>query len=179
VDETTFSANATTGNGTLANYGSASVRATTFYTNTAFRGAGIYSEEFTTLWVSNSTFAYGTATEGGGIHNRGAMTVTNSTFAYNNANFGRAIQTWNGTMSLYNNILAYNTGNNEACYGDGLVASVNNLITDGSCSTPLTDDPLSRRWAATAGQPDLCTDLLPSHHAGVPAPPAAKRLARG
>lgn len=139
--------------GAIANQGELVVQNSTFFSNTAYsygggRGAAIYNTA--TLTVSNSTFSNNmaggpyAASYSGGIANSGIAWVYNSTFTRNSApslgGYGSA--TTNQLLSpyhLYNTIIAHTIGGRD-CVAD-LLTNRNNLVTDGSCSAPLTGDP--------------------------------------
>ncbi len=156
VLNTTFSGNST-GEGALASFGNATVDSSTFENNTMTGGGGaIYNELNTTLDVTNSTFAYNTADQGGAIHARGVTTISNSTFAYNSATYlGNAVHAWKGSLLLYNNIMTSNSGGAarecEDSESAAATVSVNNLIDDGSCGASLTSDPLLGPLADNGG----------------------------
>jgi len=160
INNSTFYSNTAVDGGGIHNAsGTVTVTSSTFYSNTAVRGAALYANGNTDAFIENSTFAYGNATEGGGIHNRGALTVTYSTFAENIATgVGDAIHTWNGTMSLYATIMS-NSNGEEDCEPGTLIASVETMITDGSCSATYAVDPLLSPLGNYGG--DTLTFALP------------------
>ena len=63
--------------------------------------------------MTNSTIALNSAPLGGGIYNTGTLTLINDTVAYNNATSsggGAGLDAASGTATLFNSIVAQNTG---------------------------------------------------------------------
>jgi CSLREA domain-containing protein len=95
-------------------------------------GGGIYNDG--ALTVTNSTISGNTASSGGngggGILNDGALTVTNSTISGNSAGSGGGISHLGSAVAtLYNTIVASNTGGN--CAGT-ISSNGGNNIDDGT-----------------------------------------------
>lgn len=94
--------------------------------------------------IVNSTISLNTGHWAGAVQNEGAMTIVNSTFGENGSDSGGNLVN-HGALSLRNSIIA-NSQKGAECESSGaLVANVNNLIEDGSCSGGavgfLTGDP--------------------------------------
>jgi hypothetical protein len=174
VDQSSFFDNHT-GNGTIYNSGAASatITASSFYTNTATRGGALFNAANGSVVIANTTMAYNQASEGGGIHNRGVITATHNTFAYNSASFGSAIQTWEGSMALFNNLMSNNSGATADCLNQGtLTASSGNLIEDGTCDAAVSGDAALKNLGDYGGD-TLSVALLPTSPAIDQAAPAA------
>jgi peptidyl-Lys metalloendopeptidase len=99
------------------------------------------------LNIENNTFyANQAANLGGAIANSGTAVMKNNTFSDNQAVSGGASLYFSapGSTTLYNNILANNTGGGEcASFGTVFTTAGNNLVEDGSAACPatLTVDP--------------------------------------
>ncbi len=149
-------------------------------TGCGWDGGAIRSESASTLTVTNSTFTGNKARNGSAILTKGTTVIANSTFTGNQtfngagavatagspstllanntfsgntapAEYSTDVYNWGGTstINMKNNILANAiTGSN--CIGP-LVANVNNLIQDGTCSAALSGDPKLDALASNGG----------------------------
>jgi len=96
--------------GGIENYGTLTVTNSTFDYDSAGDGGGGGIFNLGTLTVTNSTIANNSADDrGGGIYNGNILTVTNSTIANNSANRGGGIYSDYGTLMAVNDTIAYNT----------------------------------------------------------------------
>ena len=104
--------------------GSATVVNSTFTGNEGTSGGGIATGLDTITSITSSTLTENKATStsgsGGGLRNRGTMTVVNSTLVENTAlQWGGGICN-DGTLTLYNSTLSGNAGNTGGYEGHGL-----------------------------------------------------------
>jgi methionine-rich copper-binding protein CopC len=109
VTNSTLSGNSGFQGGAIDNQGTLTLANSTLQGNTAdYLGGGLSNEG--TLTVSNSTFSGNSCPLGGGIANSGTATITNCTLSGNSAplGFGGGIDTFLGTLSLQNTIVAGN-----------------------------------------------------------------------
>lgn len=124
---------------------------------------GIYSSG--SLTIENSTISGNTATSGnvGGLASVGSLTMTNSTiFGNTAAGDTGGLRQQGGTASLYNTIIAYNSGLDcSLTDGGALLANVHNLVEDGTCSPYLSGDPRLGPLADNGGG-TLTHALLPN-----------------
>jgi hypothetical protein len=107
-----------------ANAGNVEVNYSTFSGNEGSSGGGMATESGTTTTINNSTLTGNHATDtygsGGGLRNRGTMTVVNSTLVENTApQWGGGICN-DGTLTLYNSTLSGNAGHTGGYEGHGL-----------------------------------------------------------
>ena len=140
----TVSGNAGRNGGGIYIYsGTTTLNDCTIVENTAnVSGGGIYNHgnSGTTLIATNCTIS-GNSTSvsggtcGGGIFNANTMTLTNCTITGNTADSGSGIYQLNGTTTLNNTIIAFNTGNNDIYRSGGTVSASNSFIGDGTNST--------------------------------------------
>ncbi len=90
----------------------------------ASNGGGIHNSG--TLTVEKNLFDGNTAgSGGGGIYNDGSLTITNSAFSNNTASIGGAIINNNGTLIVINNTFNNNSANNDG----GGISNSNGTIT--------------------------------------------------
>jgi hypothetical protein len=90
--------------------------------------------------VSNSTLSGNSADFGGGIDNRGTLTVSNSTLSGNSADFGGGIDNL-GTLTLESTIVAGDTARGGPDISGALTTdSAFNLIGDGSGLSGISDN---------------------------------------
>jgi len=107
-------------------------------------GGGISAQGNGVLDVSNSTFFGNVADIGGGIHTQSPTAlIANSTLSDNEGVGGSNLRNdTNGTLHLFNTILANGIAGPD-CQNFGSVSTnVNNLIEDGSCQPAFSGDPL-------------------------------------
>ncbi len=94
---------------------------------------GIYNIGGATVFIYNSTIAYNSSYDGGGVRNFGTMTIKNSTIVSNTASNSAGGIGNNGTLYLFNTIIAHSPTGGD-CGGTGTIpTNTNNLIKDGSC----------------------------------------------
>lgn len=136
--------------------GQASVIKSVFDDNSAgSAGGGIYLEEGD-MYIENSTFSGNTASRGGGLYNRGALTtypvleIRHSTFAYNvaiedspgepyNYRWGGGGLNINGIVNLNNSLITLNT-NKDCDLNQSLTYTESgNVDSDGTCGVFLTE----------------------------------------
>ena len=100
----------------IVNYGQSLIlQAITIAKGSASNGGGIYNSG--ALTVTNSTLSgNGATTRGGGIYNSGTLSVINSAFSSNNAPYGGGLYT-NGTLSVINSTFS---GNTTKYHGGGI-----------------------------------------------------------
>ena len=98
--------------------------------NPSSDGGGIYNKG--TMTLTNSTVSGNTANAnfGGGIRNFGTLTVTNTTISGNTANFGGGIS-HNGTLTVTNSTVSDNTAGVK---GGGIYNSGTLILTDSTVS---------------------------------------------
>ena len=111
ISQSTLTAN-TTGNrgGGIYNIGTITVNETTLSRDSASQGGGIIN--FGTLTIAKSTLV---GNSGGGILNDGPLTVNQSTITSNSWGFqGAGIYQAQGSLSLFNSIVAGNSGSAPA-----------------------------------------------------------------
>jgi predicted outer membrane repeat protein len=91
------------------------VTKSTISDNTASEGGGISNKGLgTSLGVTNSTISGNHATaRGGGIYSEGALQVINSTISDNSASMGGGIDVETGTTEASNTILSGNSASSE------------------------------------------------------------------
>ena len=142
-----------------------------------FTGGGIYNAG--TLIISNTTLSGNSAggacskgceSEGGGIYNSSKLTISNSTLSGNSSlncivpigcfpsGPGGGIFNDRGTVTLQNNIVANNTGEN--CSGT-MTSYGYNLSTDPSCNFNNTGDLLADPKLGTLGYYGGPTQTIP------------------
>ena len=160
VTNSTFYSNTASNNlggGIRNSGGTLTVTNSTFYSNTT-SNAGAAIANTGTLDVTNSTFYGNTAAVfGGGILNYGGtLTVTNSTVSGNNAPLYAGIGNTGEAVTLYNTIIANNTGGGLDCGSSGGTFTANsyNLDSDDSCdqatpSAAINLGPLADNGGAT------------------------------
>jgi hypothetical protein len=124
IDTSTFTDNGGSdvveGGGIYANDVSTSISSSSFASNNAQYGAGIYEDSEDVLSISGTTFENNTASEfGGGAYLDGAAYICNSTIAANQAIFGGGIFS-DGTSILANCTVATNVGTARSRAGGGL-----------------------------------------------------------
>jgi uncharacterized repeat protein (TIGR01451 family) len=159
TNSTFYSNTASNAGGGISNNGTLNVTNSTFYSNTtsnAGGGGAIINTD--TMNVTNSTFYSNTAAVfGGGILNYiGTLTVTNSTVSGNNAPLYGGIGNTGEAVTLYNTIIANNTGGGLDCGSSGGTFTANpyNLDSDDSCdqatpSAAINLSPLADNGGAT------------------------------
>lgn len=123
-----------------------------------------------TLHMENSTLSGNTAYFGGGIYDIGVITLYNNTLAGNTATYspspgGGGIAQGDGTLYMYNTVVANNTGGDCFIVGNSeILANVHNLVGDGSCNANaiglVTGDPGLGPLADNGGR-TLTHALLP------------------
>ncbi|CAG0937549.1 hypothetical protein TFLX_06487 [Thermoflexales bacterium] len=172
-----------------ANNPSAVIKNSTFISNVAGVGGGLYATSSCPMEISNSTFISNTGNssnhKSGGLNSDGVLTVTHSTFSGNSGGISSF-----GSLFLRNTIIANSTSAAD-CTPTALAANINNLIEDGSCSAGgvnfQTGDPLlgpladgggrTPTLALLAGSPALDTadtaTCLPTDQRGVARPQGA------
>jgi predicted outer membrane repeat protein len=132
VTDSTFDSNsAKAGGGIYNEYGNLIVSGSTFVNNTAGvgNGGGINSQDY--MEVTNSTFTWNSAVNGGAIYNDGQLFLTNSTLSGNAASeeSGDGADVYNDfELDYANNILAApDSGNN--CFNNGSIGThTKNLV---------------------------------------------------
>ena len=168
-----------TGGGLLldANAG-ALLEANTFHHNNANSGGGLYA--LAPLSLNSNLFFSNTAQAGGAIGLSSPATLWNNTIADNNATSnGAGIYIFGSTITLTNNIIAFNQGGTNSgvgVFGTGAATgSYNNIYTNtvaGSVNLTLgiTGDPGFVNRAT--GNYRLDNSVSPNVDAGDPLPPA-------
>jgi CSLREA domain-containing protein len=145
VTDSTFSDNSARDGGGIATSKPATIQRSTFVGNEAESGAGIVvvpgGGEVT---VSNSTFAGNTASEGdgGGIDNRGTLTLKSSTLVGNSASTAGGGIANEGTATLANTIVAGSTHGGNCSGFDA--AGTSNMADDPTCGPAFTRVRLAR-----------------------------------
>jgi len=134
---------ATTGNGggiyILSDFGSASVVQITdseVSNNSAVRpGGGIYFGTATTATIERSLITGNTANDGGGIYNRGALSVTDSTISANDAS-SRGGGLYNaGILEINGSTVSSNDSSSDSGLGGGIYSDGAAAVTSVSSST--------------------------------------------
>ncbi len=157
-----------TDGGGIYNAGDLTVESCMLAGNTAGdNGGGI--RNVGVLVLRNSTLSGNAAQYGGGINGTGDASLYNSTLSGNTGNTGAGggIRQWDGTLRLYNTILANSAAGGDCRVNNNSViaANVHNLIEDGSCSAGgvgfLSADPLLGPLADNGGE-TLTHALLPN-----------------
>ena len=154
--------------GGIYNAGTVTLKNSTIYANNASSDGGGLFNRYGRMTLENSTVSGNlTSGNGGGIESiNGLLTVTNSTIAGNTAaTGGGGIYSWGSDLSLGNTIIADSVGGDCALAGGAtMIANINNLIEDGSCSNNgtlfLRSDPRLGPLANNSG-PTLTHKLLP------------------
>ena len=164
IENAIFQENIAFYGGGIANYGELEGIASQFQDNVAYypyyyfmcggtgsRGAGIYNDDTGVVSIANSLFAEningGAMSSGGGITNRGHMTIVSSTITQNSAVYSGGIVSHSGAVTeLYNTIVAENENHMGSIgfIGDnpdvgGSFIGSNNLIGDGTALSGLVD----------------------------------------
>ena len=186
VEETTFDSNTAPAGGAISILNSnggtgtvVSIRNSLFSKNTASAGVGgaiqsVYFSNTPAVIENNTFFANHAAIFGGAISTESGVTLTNNTFSENEADGtsspGASLYGSGGfaAASLYNNILAKNTGGGE-CGGftapNAVVTGGKNIVEDGSgrCGSlpgTIISDPLLGPLADHGGSTQSI-ELLP------------------
>jgi hypothetical protein len=140
VTNSTFSANtADFGGGIYNNAGIVDVANSTFSGNSVRNlGGGMYSESSSSLNITNSTFATNSAELGGGLFSgENTTNVTNSTFSANSAvSLGGGIHTQvleSARITTLKNTIVANSSSGGNCSGT-ITSGGHNLSSDRSCS---------------------------------------------
>ena len=123
VDNSNFNGNNATYGGAIYNYYTSASAGCTFTNNIATYGGAIYNNYNVNLTDFNSTFNNNTAQRvGGAVYNDGTLTICNSTLIYNTATSGGAVYNDNNGKSIiqFNRII----GNSSPDIYDG-AGSVN------------------------------------------------------
>jgi CSLREA domain-containing protein len=141
--------------GGIYNQGTCTVDQSTVSSNTARLGGGIYNDAGGTLTVRTSTIDQNSGNDGGGLYSRGIADLTNVTVSGNRASSGFGGGVWNqgsmrllqatvtnnvaagggagidnnGWATVFNTIIAKNTGGE--CSGQALLSSGGNLVGEG------------------------------------------------
>jgi predicted outer membrane repeat protein len=119
----------------------ADVESSTFSSNTAFSGGGIYDQGQLTLVNSTISGNHLTGTFGGGLFVEGSAVLVNDTIADNMALVGAGLFS-EGPINLGNTLLADNVGGNFA--GGFLTDLGHNLDSDGSTGVAAAGDILAK-----------------------------------
>ncbi|MGO8720673.1 MAG: beta strand repeat-containing protein [Acidobacteriaceae bacterium] len=154
VENCIFNANAGGyGGAIMNNFGSTlSLIDTTFISNTSILNGGGAIANYGTMTVSASTFFGNMGGYGGGIENEGSATVSNSTFSGNTGSDGGGIFTNVGaTLAVMNSTLSGNSGPNGdvSNYSGGTATLSNSILADGSTNCTQSGPNL------IGGTPDL------------------------
>ena len=122
-------------------------------------GGGILNGPGAVMTVVNTTLA-GNITDylGGGIYNRGTLTLNNSTLSGNSAyateaSKGGGLYNYSATLYMANTIIA-NSPSGGDCINEGgatIPTNLNNLVEDGSCGADLSGDPVLGELANNGG----------------------------
>ena len=135
VNNTSFSTNSANYGGGIFNYaGFETISNSTVSTNSALSyGGGIYNQSGN-LTISNSTLSRNSATAanayGGGIYNLGTLTLSDSTLLSNFSGYGGGGIVNSGTATVKNSTLAGNT----AVYGGGMLNRGIEAVNDSTLS---------------------------------------------
>jgi CSLREA domain-containing protein len=141
----------------------------TISNNSAAYGGGIYNNGYAN--VINSTFVNNTAGTwfGGGIYNPNThinkLFLKNDTFSGNSAgaNRGGGIYVSSSSQLNYANTIIANSPSGGDCFNGGtILASIRNLVMDGSCSALLSGDPMLGPLANNGGTTQTMTLLAGS-----------------
>jgi CSLREA domain-containing protein len=159
ITSSTFSGNTgTNGAGVNSSGAFLSITKSTFYNNsTNGNGGGVLAHDISAT-ISNTTFSNNSAGFGGGVASQGIMvTIVNSTFTNNSAATSGAGVYSDGTVNLYNTLLANSVLGSDCFKNSGSISGDHNLIeTDGAgsnaCATtsPISSDP---KLGAMTGSP--------------------------
>jgi CSLREA domain-containing protein len=159
ITNSIFSSNSgTNGGGGIASAGPLTVNKSTFSSNSASAGYGGGITITSSATITNSTFSSNSAPAawGGGVHKSSpnTVTITNSTFSGNSAmtGGGGGVSVMQGTLNLYNTIIANSAGSYDCVkVPTGVTAGSNNLIegsgtnacdfTDGDSGNVIGFDP--------------------------------------
>jgi hypothetical protein len=119
-------------------------------------GGGILNGPGAVMTVANTTLAGNIADYlGGGIYNRGTLTLKNSTLSGNSASAsnGGGLANYAGTLHMANTIIANSTSGGDCISVSGatIPANLNNLVEDGSCTASLSGDPMLAALADNGG----------------------------
>jgi hypothetical protein len=156
VTSSTISGNTATsssygGGGIYNNTGTITVTNSTISGNTASSGGGIYGNG--TITVTNTLIYGNTAVSGtgGGINFSGSnLTITNCTIYANTASSSGGGIYNNGTLKIYNTIVAQNSS--DIYHYGGTISGNNNLIGNGTGQTALIQD-INGNLVGTAENP--------------------------
>lgn len=113
------------GGGAL-NYGTLTISNSTFLSNTAKYGGGIYNWAGANLTLTNSTFSANSATNNGGaIASESTVTIVNSTFSGNSANGdgGGITIVSPGILNIRNSTFSGNSAASGTTHGGGIINS--------------------------------------------------------
>jgi len=160
VSNSTFTLNtASAGGGIASDSGTVIVKGSTLKQNSADHplgsGGGILNGPGAVMTVVNTTLAGNIADYyGGGIYNRGTLTMKNSTLSGNSASAsnGGGLANYAGTLHIANTIIA-NSPSGGDCINEGgatIPTNLNNLVEDGSCDGTM-GDPLLADLADNGG----------------------------
>jgi len=143
--------------GGIYNQGNCTMDQSTVSGNTAHLGGGFYNDAAGTLTVQASTIDHNSGNDGGGLYSRGTADLINVTVSNNRAISGFGGGVWNqgnmrllqvtvtdnvaagggagidnnGGVTLFNTIVAKNTGGE--CSGQALLSSGGNLVGEAGC----------------------------------------------
>ena len=152
ITNSIFSSNTATGSpgGGIYNDATMNISTSTFSTNIAGTGGGIYADGSNST-IANSTFTANSGSEvdstGGAVFNIGGLTITNSTISGNNTPQAGGVSN-SGTLTLRNTIVSNNAGGN--CTG---------TITNGGSNL---DDSTTCGWGSVNGSMSNINPLLGS-----------------
>jgi fibronectin-binding autotransporter adhesin len=147
----------------LENSGRVSISNSTFaYNSASDRGGGLWNAGSGTVTISNSTLANNSASEGGGLENWGTATISNSTVAYNS---GAGLVNVVYTISISGSIVANNTDGDCASAGGSYVDNGYNLGCFNATNPKLDPNGLQNNGGPTqtlALEPDsAAVDQIP------------------
>jgi fibronectin-binding autotransporter adhesin len=143
VEDATLSQNSATDGGAIDNEtgGTLAILYSTLSDNSATSGGAIFNSIGAVAKITDSTIAGNTATNGGGIYNAGTLTTVSDTIADNSAaasGGGGLYEAGSGTATLFDTIVALNTGGSPATIDDitGTVSAASsfNLIDNAATS---------------------------------------------
>ena len=162
LNEVYFAQNSTNGGslggGAILNSGEVNIDKSSFYQNNSTRGGAIFNAGIAI--VTNSTFYQNGNTntaEGGAIHNRGQMTLTNTSIVDSGdgaASVANTIFNWSSNAILtLNNSLITGNGPSDECVNtnNATVNGTNYLVSDGTCSAPLSGNAGLGSWGDNGG----------------------------
>ena len=139
-----FSGNkASDSGGGIYNTGTLTVSNSTFSSNTALNGGGLANYGLATVTASVFNGNSATYSGGGGIFNvNGTITLSNSTLAYNSAPVGGAVRNYTGTVTLSNDTIAYNsaTSGGGGVLNGGSTTDLFNTIVAGNLAGGSSND---------------------------------------